>query len=110
MWRLSERSERNDGGRSESSSLEDGGGAKGGSGVDGAETAGNGEGAEEGEEGRKEKEDRLRALITLCDANTAVVFVRPEKVTGMDTVPDLERGVRAVVRGHFVDGLKGGGP
>lgn len=32
--------------------------------------------------------------------NTPVVFVHPEDVPRMATVPDLERGVRAVVRGH----------
>lgn len=42
-------------------------------------------------------------MMTLCPENTAVVFVRPEDVRRMDTVPELERGVRAVVRGHFLD-------
>ncbi|MCJ1245694.1 Initiation factor 2B-like protein [Trapelia coarctata] len=92
-WRLHEPGERHSGG---------GGGAENGSGDRAAGRAGAKEG-EDGEEEGKEKEGRLRALMTLCEANVAVVFVRPEEVAGMDTVPDLARGIRAVVRGHFGD-------
>lgn len=48
-------------------------------------------------------------MMTLSPENTAVVFVRPEDLARMDTVPDLERGVRAVVRGHFLDEKKEAG-
>lgn len=41
--------------------------------------------------------------MTLSPENSSVIFVRPEEVAGMETVPELERGVRAVVRGHFLD-------
>ena len=57
-----------------------------------------------GDEGVEGAAKALQDMITLDWEHTEVRFVRPEEVGGMETVTNLDRSLRAVLRGHFMDG------